>query len=82
MDYAFTVLQSAILIRGLEEEGFQFDDSLTRDKLAAKIHQKLTTEGEFLHSLIIKNPIMQANAYTAVSGFVAKQINKQLTGIS
>lgn len=85
MDYATTVLQSAILIRGLEErnllEQFTKDDKgipLTRDALAAKIHKNLNKKGEFLHTLFIQNPIMQADAYSAVSGFIAKQMEKQL----
>lgn len=85
MDYATTVLQSAILIRGLEEDGslehFIKDEkgvALTRNILAAKIHQKLIKEGELLHTLFIKNPIMQGDAYNAVSGFIAKQMDKQL----
>ena len=84
MDYVATVLQSAILIRGLEEEGsleqFIKDENgvaLTRNMLTAKVHQKLIKEGEILHTLYIKNPIMQTDAYTAVSGFIAKQMDKQ-----
>ena len=85
MDYATTVLQSAILIRGLGEEisleQFTKDDKgipLTRDALAAKIHQKLIKKGDTLHTLFIQNPIMQADASSAVSGFIAKQMDKQL----
>lgn len=85
MDYATTVLQSAILIRGLEEEisleQFTKDDRgipLTRDILAAKIHQKLIKKGDILHTLFTQNPIMQADASIAVSGFIAKQMDKQL----
>jgi hypothetical protein len=65
MDYATTVLQSAILIRGLEEEvsleKFTKDDRgilLTRGLLAEKIHQKLIKKGDNLHTLFTKNPIM------------------------
>lgn len=85
MDYATTVLQSAILIRGLEEEisldQFTKDDRgipLTRDILAAKIHHKLIKKGDILHTLFTQNPIMQADASIAVSGFIAKQMDKQL----
>ncbi len=87
MDYATTVLQSAILIRGLEEEmsleQFIKDDrgiSLSRNILAAKIHHKLLKEGELLHTLFIRNPVMQADAYTAVSGFIAKQMDREAEG--
>jgi hypothetical protein len=84
MDYATTVLQSAILIRGLEEE-FSLDQftkdaagtPLGRNALAAKIHQKLTKKGDKLHTLFIQNPIMQADTSCAVSGFIANQMNKQ-----
>ena len=85
MDYAATVLQSAILIRGLEEEGsldlFIKDERgapLTRDLLAAKVHQKLLTKGDLLHTLFTQNPILQVDASVAVSGFIAKQMDQQL----
>jgi hypothetical protein len=84
MDYATTVLQGAILIRGLEEEMSleQFiqdhqGTTLTRKVLAAKIHQKIIKEGDILHTLFIQNPILQVDAYSAVSGFIAKQMDNQ-----